>query len=821
MGAKFRFRLIDSRRQATLRAARSLIALLCFVAAAVLVRRATAQGDGGVRLSARAGYDGYTKSDFWVPVYVRSANDGPAVQGYLQVMTGSSASNDRVVYRSPISLPTTSDKGQTLYVHLSSLSSELTVELLDENDRVVESAGTGRLTALAGDALLYGVVTRAPGRLDYLEDVTGGRSEAAVAYLDLAELPETAAALNALDVLLFHEVDTGRLTPGQLEALKGWLDVGGQLVVAGGADWQETTAGLAELLPVKIKGTQTLDDIPALRAFSDVSFRDPGPYQVTESDLRSGETLLHQDDTPLLARQQRGRGSIFFLALDPGLAPLLDWDGSEAVWSEIVRFARPLPDWAYGARQSYAATSAVSSLPASDLPPAWALFIFLMTYVAVIGPVNYFVLRRLGRRELAWLTIPVLVIFFSVTAYVMGFRIKGNETIINQMSIVYGHSEGDLARVQTLIGLYSPRRTSYDLMLPGDALPRPFQRSYGALSGGGSGAVVEQGETTLVADIRVDVGGVETLVADSYRPAPDLSGQVRLRPSAGALSLEIEVLNNSSQSFENLVLLAGPKAISLGDLGPGSRVSHSEQVASLASGPAAASPIGAFVPFSTSPLLANMDTILGSSNYYNDRKVYPRWQFVQSMAPDYSTGGGSEAANAFTLIAWSNQPQLDLKLSEEPSGSMATSLYLLELPVRQELSGDAPFVVPPELLNWRVIDQVGVYDPRISDLYLSEGRIEFEFTPWPDFGSITVRNLSIVVQPPSGYPSQRLPGLHLWDWEAQSWHSVASPDWGHIKVEDPRPYVGPGSAIRLRLSNPGPEAINIDYVYPELTGAME
>lgn len=776
-----------------------------------------------IELTARAGYDGYYKSDFWVPVRVNVANEGPAVQGYLQIVAGNANSNDRVVYRSPISLPTSSNKGQTLFVHISSFVNELTVELVDSSDDVLASTETNRLTGLAADSLLYGIVTRAPGQLGYLEDVTGGRTEAAVAYINLAEIPEVAAALNALDVLVFDDVDTRQLTSAQRAGLESWLDTGGLSVITGGAAWQETTSGLEDLLPVSISGTQTLDDIPALRTLSNLSFRDPGPYLVADSTLRQGETLLHQDGTPLVTRRGHGRGSIFFLALDPSLAPLLDWAGSRAVWAEIVNYAQPLPGWANGARQSYAATSAVSSLPASDLPAGWALFIFLLIYVVVVGPLNYLVLRRLGRRELAWFTIPSLVILFSTSAYLVGFRLKGNETIINQMSIVYGQADGEQARVQTLIGLYSPRRTSYDLMLPAEAIPRPFERAYGGLSGQGNIGAIEQAENMVVTDIRVDVGGVETLVADSYQPRPDVTGSVRLRPSEGDVILEIDLFNNGSIHLENATLLVGSTAIRLGDLAPGSSVSHAERVLSLATSAARTGPVGVYVPTppTASPLLMNLDTILGSTDYYNDREVYPRWQLLQAMAPDYAIGAGTLAPNAFTLIAWSKQPQLELSLRDEAYGSTATSLYLLELPASRQFSGEAEMVVPRDFLNWAVLAEDGVYDARINDLYLAEGNVVFEFKPWPDFQSMNVQSISIIMHPPNGSPNQPLPRVRLWDWDAQSWRTPGDPGWGHMTVEDPLHYVGPGNAIRLQLLNPGPEGIMIQSIYPELTGTME
>src|SRR5205085_852445 len=64
-------------------------------------------------------------------------------------------------------------------------------------------------------------------------------------------------------------------------------------------------------------------------------------------------------------------------------------------------------------------------LPVLDLPEPLGIAIFLLVYILLIGPVNFIVLRRMRRAELAWITIPALVLIFSVGAYLIGYQSKG------------------------------------------------------------------------------------------------------------------------------------------------------------------------------------------------------------------------------------------------------------------------------------------------------------------------------------------------------------------------------------------------------------
>ena len=312
--------------------------LLAFLWLAALLLRPTAQDDG-LTLSARAGFDGLFKESAAVPVVVSARNDGPLIEGEIRVAVDSS-DGGQVIYTAPISLPTGSDKRVTLYVHALPFAGDLTVQLVS-GATVVAAVETNALNMTPRDDLLYGVVTADPGGLAFLETVTGGRTGADVAFLDLADLPDVSIAWRALDVLVLDDVDTSRLTAGQLTALRAWAENGGQLVVTGGPGGPKTAAAVADLLPVTVGGVESADDLPALRAFGGAPFAAPGPYTLTGSSLRAGELLIHEDGLPVLAHTPLGLGGVTFLALDPKLAPLAGWVGHALSLIHISEPTRP------------------------------------------------------------------------------------------------------------------------------------------------------------------------------------------------------------------------------------------------------------------------------------------------------------------------------------------------------------------------------------------------------------------------------------------------------------------------------------------------
>lgn len=780
----------------------------------------------GISLSAAAGYDGFYSRQAWTPVFVTVANNGPAIEGEIRITLGSVAAGNQLIYNAPLSLPTQSNKRLTLYVSIDSIVTSLAVELLDENQSPLAETRTNSLDSLDADDLFYGVVSSDPAEFSLLENVTGSRRQAAVGFLDIADLPEVAAAWNTLHVLIFDDVDTGQLTADQQQALRGWVNTGGQLVITGGAGWQKTAVSFTDLLPVTITGSQSVPDLPTLSTYASLPFRDPGPYLVATSSLKSGELLLHQDGLPLLARQPLGRGSVYFLALDPKAAPLVDWDGSEQVWAEVAIRAPILPSWATGAKNSYAAGSAVASFPSLALPSTASLVLFLVVYIVAVGPANYLVLKRLNRRELAWITIPAIILVFSTATYLTGFQLKGNTTIINQMSIAFGQAGAEQLRVQTLFGIYSPRRTTYDLILPATVAARPFNRDAGTLSGNNGADAVSRGNELIISGVVVDVGDTGTFVAESYQPAPNITGRAVLSLNNSSTQVEITIQNNSDITLEQATLLIGFTAIPLQTLTPGESTTQTHIL-----GLTGLSTTSSGVPSYTyttgsgsTPLMTHADTILGTSDYYNDREAYPRWQLLQAMEDNsYGSTGASFVLpeNVVTLVGWSEVAQVETAVNRDEYTSTSTTLYLLEIPITQNIVSGSNISVPVSMLNWQVLNNSGVYQPSIQNLYLyGNSWIEFEFTPWADFQNLQANNLSLLIADP-GYGGS-LPQVELWNWQTEEWVELDNPQWGNNEVSEFAPYIGPGSAIRLRLEVTNVNtSVTIQEIYPILTGDLQ
>ena len=799
--------------------------LLLWLAPAALAQDEEPATPAGLTISAHGGFDGFYKAGQWVPLTIELANDGPAIDGVIRVATGRAGDNDQVIYDSPISLPTQSRKRITTFVYFTDFTTRLTLDLLDGNQRIA-TVTISNLTQINADSLLYGILTEEPGELEFLERVVGDRASAEVSFLDITDLPDAAAGWEALDVLVLNDVDTGRMSEAQHAALDAWINGGGLLVVTGGSNWQQNSAGISDLLPVRLNGTTSLESMPALVEAFGFAYRDAGPYVVTTSTLQEGEILYAEGNIPLLVRRESGQGAIFFLALDPKTAPLRDWDANEAFWSEISRSAQRPPFWSTGIKEFYLARDAVRNLSGLTLPSVWLMFCFLGIYVLAIGPINYFALKRLKRAELAWVTIPALITIFSLGTILTGFRTKGNQVIVNQISIAYGQVDGDQAQVESVLGLYSPRRAAFDLNFPGDVLVRPLQDQFG-VGGGTNSGVIERSNDVVVHDVRVDVSATEAFIINSYRPLPDLSGEVTMTVDDAGTRLSIVVANNSDLTIENASILIGYQLIGLGDLAPGQSETVSADLSSLST--PSSSDMSSYTAYGlNSPLIATRyeEILYGSRSDYgrfDDADTQSRYQIMQSLHANlYGAEPVAVPQETVTLIGWTTKPQVEVDLDARNLELQATTLYFIELPFNQSIASSSNLTIGQGLWSFDINDSSGVYNPSPYDLEMSNGWVEFEFTPWSNFQSLDADGLDIVMSLPLAdyYQTQEMPTVSLWSWQDESWVKLDGVTWGVNRVENYSRFINGTASVRIRLSYTGFASIRIRELQPVLYGDL-
>jgi hypothetical protein len=502
----------------------------------------------------------------WLAVSVSLRNDGPPVSGRI-VATGSDGQVRRAV-----DLPAGARKEVTLYVRPASYLRSLTVELQD-NDGKRLASGEAKISVLESGLTQVAVVGDASGGL---RTQLVGRSAdlpqpVATSAADLPERPEPLSGFGAI----VWAGDSSTLTDAQVRALDRWVAGGGTLVVLGGPDWQARTAAFRNLLPVT--DLASLDRAP-LASLASLSGGQTIPSGATATiasgTLRDGAIALARladGGAPVVAATSHGAGRVAFVAADLAADPLRSWDGASLLLSRLIPDNRATLQFGGGAPfQNDVASQiagALTNIPALEVPPAELLLVVIVGYILLIGPISYIVLRRRDRRDLAWVTAPLLVVVFSAGTYGIGWTLKGSQVIVNEIAIVRTTTDGGAASVQTYAGVFSPSRSSYDLTVHADALLSAVQnQGFGVRDTANAPYVVEQGDPAHLRGLAVSVFGLQAMQADSIVPyQPDLDVDWHLDGSA----LAGTVRNRSDHTVEDVAVISQGSGVMVGTLQAG------------------------------------------------------------------------------------------------------------------------------------------------------------------------------------------------------------------------------------------------------------
>ncbi len=750
---------------------------------------AAAQTGSAIEMNAVIGLDGLCKFDHWYPVRVRLANMGPAFDGTIAAIIEDFP--DEWAYARPMTLAEGARKEVTIYVRSKPNVREIRIRL-QEGDRVaLETAQatncvqpvTPIIAAWATNASAYNVLT----------ERTFGGTRGSLAQLALEDIPDHFAGLEMADILIISDVDTGDLSPGQLHALQTWVTNGGRLVVTGGAGWQKTVSGLSDLLPFQPTGSTTLDELTAFNRMSIGGSAPEGEVVAARGTLDpAAAVLVAQDGLPVVVRKSFGYGEVYYFSVDPSVAPLRNWPGMEGVYRSLFQTQIPKPSWAEGFANWFDAGNALSNIPGLGLPSALLICGFLGVYVLVIGPLNFFVLHRMKRRELAWVTIPVLVLGFSGVAFLLGLSIRGSRPIVHELSLLQIWPESNQARVDTLLGTFSPRRDTYLLQAGPGLIGHPVPT--GGLSGSGSWSFEQSVDGVLVPDLRIDVGGIEAVILSGSVDAPVFPASLELDFQQGQVAVSGRIENNSSLRLTETVFLGpGGHNQAIGDFGPGQEHAIRFTIPAVQ-----ASPSGIIGQNPGAVADSTPFEVFGQNLYSvnNDSQIARKVDLFEA-----AFGNSGSRAGGYYLLGWMNDSPILSDLSGSRFHREALTLVIVALNPTQANGSGASTVLSPSLFTWSLQegDQSGRgYSPYNTTLY--NGSYSLRFTPSQPLQYEAVESLVLHLK---SYGSSGASGLalSLWDFEVQDWQPFPELSWGDHAIPDPHRFVGFGGEIYLQLTN--------------------
>ena len=455
-------------------------------------------GPTGTVLGVRVGWGGTVRPDRWNPVYVTLADPTPrnvyfefrAPHGGFHGMK-----SHQVIAIGP--------EPQTfiVYMPLRNFTDEDVVFTVRDSTSKKRLAsypmgayvGFDGANPVAAGYTFFGI----SGRRATLAPVTAALPGALIqaAHVEPAELPESAVGYDCLDVLLLNAADLNDLTDAQQQAVVKWVRSGGDLILWPGEASVPETGALVDVLPGRIGTTRVIELSPEeLRqaGLSNRFGRLPARELAPAADAQPIK-LLRSDQ--IHAYQRRvGLGRIILSPID---LVSLQFSGADRTWSAWKPVLKPVirrladnplanPDSVQpgyynpgvnetAMRESTALRQVGDML--GDVPGAGRfgfgyVVAVLIGMMVVVGPLDWFVLKKLGRQPWTWATTGGWIALVTLCAVFMGHIFKSGELHWRTFELV-DQADGVTVARTDVGGLYSPRTTEYDIETPADAWWQP------------------------------------------------------------------------------------------------------------------------------------------------------------------------------------------------------------------------------------------------------------------------------------------------------------------------------------------------------------
>ncbi|MGQ9612387.1 hypothetical protein [Chloroflexus sp.] len=433
-------------------------ALLCCLLALILTPSiVAAQSPSSITITVRAGLDGegtYHPS-FWFPMEITLANDGPDREVVLE-WRATNMQSFRQRYR--VDLPGGARKRIVLPIVQPAGGQASIVATADGVELWRERIS---LRPLSDIIPVLGLLSSDPSVFSSLT-----AADTQVVPLDATFLPDDPILLMAFDVIAVREL-TAELQPEQRDALITWVHQGGTLLVGGGVVGEAAIRTFSDILPVTVGPLRRDVPVDELERISDLNgLRNFVPSLTANAVTVRPEAQAITTDG-LISRIDVGSGKVIFAAFD--LATLRASPAEAKFWRDVLDL-QPRINLAGSLRTGF--NDLIQSSLAQSLyafPSTATLLLLIGTYIVIIGPIQYLVLRSLRRLELAWITTPLLIVIFLGGAFVASYVVRGSQVQVIQLAIVQGATNSPLATTTNLLGVLSPQRQSYDLTFPGDA----------------------------------------------------------------------------------------------------------------------------------------------------------------------------------------------------------------------------------------------------------------------------------------------------------------------------------------------------------------
>jgi hypothetical protein len=535
-----------------------------------------------------------------------------------------------------------------------------------------------------------------------------------------ALLPTSPQAYTPVDAVALGDLDLeNSASQAQVDALRGFVSSGGTLIVSGGPDINRLkSCPLHDLFPLIPNGIRTLKQLPTLALRYQTPLPLQHPIALTTGKLQQNARVLltDQQGAPLVLERPYGNGLVLFTTFDYMDPAFTTWPAATSFWRDLllcgncevspVKILANDGMWTGSTNLMDQLLDALANPRITQLPSLNLIALFTLGYVLLLVPINYLVLKRLDRKELAWLTTPAIIVLFSVGSYAIGASTRAHIVSFNRVAVLETQAGSDRAYGLAQMALYLPSAHNVSLSLSAansDANNRLYYPHLMAIS---DPSLIPNSATFMVDDAGVQLKDVHVPFWSTCNfEAPfelPLGGSIVATARWYASNkIELSVHNGTRFALKNAEVSLLRQSYPIGDVAP-----HSTAHVTLNLPPmVVSSNWWTNAIYVSTPSLPNADpqkrlliqalsNLLAGTGTSNPFTAPFSFGAVSNMLSDDGFGRAS-----LLLTAWLDEPVVPAQIDGKNVGGDEASLLCVHLPpppnVPANFPGTSPFSEQP------------------------------------------------------------------------------------------------------------------------------
>lgn len=387
------------------------------------------------------GFDGYVRSGELAPIEIEVTNNFQDLEGKIQFLIEQNINNKYgyIAYSKDLNIAKGTTKNIKMNIFSEQSSFGYKVRILDKNDKVIWENKKRTELAISKKKLAIGILSDDIDSLKYLGLVHYDEANTFEVVNISNIVPEEEELLNSFEVIILSNYNIETLNNKQIENIENWVESGGVVLLESESNY--------------------------FNRF--IEFKDLEFTEIQENKYQEGK----------IYKGVYGKGKVISTTFNLGLRPFIEWEGKINFLSELLQNEINILDDIDELNVKtnlYRTKNVIGNIPIEKIPSLKVIILILLSFVIIVGPLNYLILKRIDKREKGWITIPIIVVAFSIFIYIWGFGTRFDDPISNNISIIEMDKDLKVGKIETISGLTDFQDGDLDVTIPENSISSMF-----------------------------------------------------------------------------------------------------------------------------------------------------------------------------------------------------------------------------------------------------------------------------------------------------------------------------------------------------------